>query len=38
MHRNFNTSYGCDAASNRTSFTDPEGGSTADVCDTLNRL
>ena len=36
--RNFTTSYGYDAASNRTSFTDPENGSTAYVYDTLNRL
>jgi RHS repeat-associated protein len=36
--RNFATSYGYDAASNRTSFADPESGSTAYVYDTLNRL
>ncbi len=36
--RNFTTSYSYDAASNRTGFTDPEGGSTAYVYDTLNRL
>jgi len=30
--------YGYDAASNRTSFTDPEGGATSYVYDTLNRL
>jgi RHS repeat-associated protein len=36
--RNFTTGYGYDAASNRTSFTDPESGSTAYVYDTLNRL
>lgn len=36
--RNFTTAYGYDAASNRTSFTDPESGATAYVYDTLNRL
>lgn len=36
--RNLTTGYGYDAASNRTSFTDPESGSTAYVYDTLNRL
>src|SRR5881296_2945304 len=36
--RNFATSYGYDAASNRTGFTDPENGSTSYVYDTLNRL
>src|SRR3989442_3953912 len=36
--RNFAASYGYDAASNRTGFTDPEGGATAFVYDTLNRL
>jgi RHS repeat-associated protein len=36
--RNFTTSYGYDAASNRTNFTDPESGSTSYVYDTLNRL
>jgi len=36
--RNFTSSYGYDAASNRTSFTDPENGSTTYVYDTLNRL
>jgi RHS repeat-associated protein len=36
--RNFTTSYGYDAASNRTGFTDPESGSTSYVYDTLNRL
>jgi RHS repeat-associated protein len=36
--RNFTTSYGYDAASNRTSFTDPESGSNSYVYDTLNRL
>jgi RHS repeat-associated protein len=36
--RSFTTSYGYDAASNRTGFTDPESGSTAYVYDTLNRL
>lgn len=35
---NFTTCYGYDAASNRTSFTDPDSGSTAYVYDTLNRL
>src|SRR5208337_2309291 len=32
----FTTSYGYDAASNRTSFTDPENGSSGYVYDTLN--
>ena len=36
--RNFTTSYGYDAASNRTGFTDPESGATSFVYDTLNRL
>jgi RHS repeat-associated protein len=36
--RTFTTSYGYDAASNRTSFTDPENGSSSYVYDTLNRL
>jgi RHS repeat-associated protein len=36
--RNFTTSYTYDAASNRTGFTDPEGGSTAYTYDSLNRL
>jgi len=36
--RNFTTSYSYDAASNRTGFTDPEGGATGYVYDTLNRL
>ena len=36
--RSFTTSYGYDAASNRTSFTDPESGSSSYVYDTLNRL
>jgi RHS repeat-associated protein len=36
--RSFTTSYGYDAASNRTSFTDPENGSTTYAYDTLNRL
>ncbi len=36
--RSFTTSYGYDAASNRTGFTDPENGSTSYVYDTLNRL
>jgi RHS repeat-associated protein len=36
--RNFTTGYGYDVVSNRTSFTDPESGSTAYVYDTLNRL
>jgi RHS repeat-associated protein len=36
--RNFTTSYGYDAASNRTGFTDPESGTTSYVYDTLNRL
>ena len=38
LTRNFTTSYGYDKASNRTSFSDPESGSTAYVYDTLNRL
>ena len=36
--RSFTTSYGYDAASNRTSIVDPESGSTSYVYDTLNRL
>ena len=36
--RNFTTSYSYDAASNRTGFTDPEGGITGYTYDTLNRL
>ena len=36
--RTFTTSYGYDAASNRTSFTDPENGSSSYAYDTLNRL
>jgi RHS repeat-associated protein len=36
--RNFTTGYAYDAASNRTSFTDPESGSTSYAYDTLNRL
>jgi RHS repeat-associated protein len=36
--RNFTTSYGYDAASNRTGFTDPESGTTSYLYDTLNRL
>ena len=36
--RTFTTSYGYDAASNRTSFTDPESGATSYAYDTLNRL
>ncbi len=36
--RNFTTAYSYDAASNRTGFTDPEGGATAYTYDTLNRL
>jgi RHS repeat-associated protein len=36
--RNFTTSYGYDAASNRTGFTDPEGGGSTYAYDTLNRL
>ncbi len=36
--RNFTTAYTYDAASNRTGFTDPEGGSTTYAYDTLNRL
>jgi RHS repeat-associated protein len=36
--RGFNTAYGYDAASNRTSFTDPENSATSYVYDTLNRL
>lgn len=35
--RNFTTGYGYDPGSNRTGFTDPEGGATAYVYDTLNR-
>ena len=36
--RTFTTSNGYDAASNRTSFTDPENGTTNYTYDTLNRL
>ncbi len=36
--RNLTTSYAYDAASNRTGFTDPEGGTTGYTYDTLNRL
>jgi len=36
--RNFTTSYSYDAASNRSGFTDPEGGTTGYTYDTLNRL
>jgi RHS repeat-associated protein len=36
--RSFTTAYGYDAASNRTSFTDPESGATGYGYDTLNRL
>ncbi len=36
--RNFTTSYGYDAASNRTGFTDPESGSSTYAYDALNRL
>jgi YD repeat-containing protein len=36
--RNFTNAYTYDSASNRTSFTDPEGGSTVYSYDTLNRL
>jgi len=36
--RSFTNAYAYDAASNRTGFTDPEGGSTAYSYDTLNRL
>jgi len=36
--RNFTNAYTYDAASNRTGFTDPEGGSTTYSYDTLNRL
>src|SRR5271157_327481 len=36
--RMLTTSYGYDAASNRTSLTDPESGSSSYVYDTLNRL
>jgi RHS repeat-associated protein len=36
--RNFTNSYTYDAASNRTGFTDPEGGATSYAYDTLNRL
>src|SRR5262249_14925281 len=38
LARNLTTSYGYDKASNRTSFTDPESGSTTYAYDTLNRL
>lgn len=37
-NRNFTTSFSYDAASNRTGFTDPEGGTTGYTYDTLNRL
>jgi RHS repeat-associated protein len=36
--RTFTNAYAYDAASNRTSFTDPESGATSYVYDTLNRL
>ena len=36
--RNFTNAYTYDAASNRTGFTDPEGGSTGYTYDALNRL
>jgi RHS repeat-associated protein len=36
--RTFTTAYSYDAASNRVGFTDPEGGSTSYLYDTLNRL
>jgi RHS repeat-associated protein len=36
--RNFTNAYTYDAASNRTGFTDPEGGSTTYAYDTLSRL
>jgi len=36
--RSFTNSYGYDAGSNLTSFTDPEGGATTYAYDTLNRL
>ena len=36
--RAFTTSHSYDAASNRTGFTDPEGGSSSYAYDTLNRL
>jgi RHS repeat-associated protein len=36
--RNFTNSYTYDAASNRTGFTDPEGGVSSYAYDTLNRL
>ena len=36
--RTFTTSYSYDAASNRSGFTDPEGGNTSYAFDTLNRL
>jgi RHS repeat-associated protein len=38
LARNFTTAYGYDAASNRTSFTDPESDTTSYAYDTLNRL
>jgi len=38
LARNFTASYAYDKASNRTSFTDPESGSTTYAYDTLNRL
>lgn len=37
-NRNFTTHYAYDAASNRTSFTDPESGITSYAYDSLNRL
>src|SRR5208283_3818972 len=36
--RGFTTSYGYDAASNRTSFQDPESGQASYTYDSLNRL
>ena len=36
--KTFTSAYGYDAASNRTSYTDPEGGATTYAYDTLNRL
>src|SRR2546422_7695281 len=36
--RTFTASYSYDAASNRTGFTDPEGGASAYAYDTVNRL
>lgn len=38
VSRSFTTHYAYDAASNRTSFTDPESGVTSYAYDTLNRL